>query len=302
MVFGFARSFIYLGNDGILFKRYLVGDPFNPVTALGLFRLSLWKIALFYFFIASVLINLTRSAQGRRILGLLILNGVPIIGLAVFWQGGDIERYLALYPLIFLSLACSLCVDRAIALFKYVALAFVAAMILTNATAMAKVLLDRQQEATAARGRALQPLMRPNSKVFTVTFQDDLVNFARAFPFHPVNRLGYINPYAIIALGTTQAPVWRQDFATKAKATWDQGGDVWVSRRVLSPRPRSEWKWVEGDDKNVAWTDIYLFFSQLEMNKSVGGEDGFSLLLPSERNRAFLTQLAPEQKPLAPEK
>ena len=296
MVFGFARSFIYMGNDGPLFKRYLVGDPFNPVGLADLFRLSLWKLTLFYLFLASVVLGLLRSPLGRRVLGLLALNAAPIIGLAVFWQGGDIERYFALYPVIFLSLAVSLSTDRAPALSKYVSLTFVVAMILSSATAMAKLTLDARQEVTAARASDLQSLLRLNSRVFTVTFTDDLVNFKRAFPFHPVNRGAYINPVAIIALGTTQVPVWRQDFATKAEETWGQGGDVWVSRRVLSQRPRPEWNWVEGDDKNVSWADVPSFFSKLEMGQSVGGEDGFFLLPPSEKNRAFLGEAARQGK------
>lgn len=287
MVFGFARSFVYMGNDGMLFKRFLVGDPLNPVTVIDLLRLSLWKIALFYLFAVSLLINLLRSTENRRILALLIVTGVPIIGLAVFWQGGDIERYLGLYPMIFIAVGACLSSERSISVLKYVVLVWVGAMVLTNGLAMAKFSLARQQERTAARARELQPLLKPESRVFAVTFQDDFVNFNRSFPFHPVNRVSF-NPYAIIAVGTTQAPRWREDFAAKAEETWNEEGDVWVSRRVLSPRPRSEWNWVEGDDKNVSWSDVYNFFSQLEMGQAVGGEDGFALLPPSDKNRAVL--------------
>ncbi len=60
MVFGLARSFIYMGNDGVLFKRYLVGDKFNPVTLVDLFRLSLWKFIFFYSFLGAICFNLTR--------------------------------------------------------------------------------------------------------------------------------------------------------------------------------------------------------------------------------------------------
>lgn len=295
MIFGFARSFIYMGKDGMLFKRFLVADPFNPVSAVDLLRLSLWKIALFYVFMVSLAINLLRAAEGRRIFGLLIISSFPIIGLAVYWQGGDIERYLGLYSMIFISLGVSLCSDRSINFLKYASLAFVVAMLLTNATAMAKLNLNRQQEGTAARATALQPLLRANSRVFAVTFQDDFVNFNRSFPFHPVNRISF-SPYAIVAVGTTQVPVWRQDFATKVEGTWKEAGDVWVSRRVLSSRPRPEWNWVEGDDKSVSWTDIFNFFSKLEMGQSVGGEDGFALLPPSEKNREVLSNFRREQQ------
>ncbi len=287
MVFGFARSFIYMGNDGMLFKRYLVGDPFNPVTPFDLLRLSLWKIGLFYLFIASLALSLLRTAQSRRVLCLLLINALPIMGLAALWQGGDIERYLALYPVLFLSLAVSLAFDKPGMLLRYITLVFVAAMVLTNSMAMARMVLNSKQETTAFRARQLQQLLKPASRVFAVTFQDDFVNFNRSFPFHPDNRVSY-NPYAIVAVGTTQAPLWRQDFAAKTEETWSQGGDVWVSKRVLSSRPLPEWNWVEGDDKSVSWPDINTFFSRLEFGHSVGGEDGFALLPPSENNRAML--------------
>ena len=295
MVFGFARSFIYMGNDGMLFKRFLVKDPLNPVTMFDLFRLSLWKIALFYLFIAALAISLLRWSQNWRILALLIINGLPIIGLAVFWQGGDIERYLGVYPVMFLSLVACLSSDRSVWLLRYVLLVWIAALVLTDTIGMAKFTLNKQQEETAVRAAALQQVLNDKSRVFAVTFQDDFVNFNRSFPFHPVNRHSF-NPYAIIAVGTTQAPVWRQDFLTKVEEAWDNGGDVWVSRRVFSQRPLADWNWVEGDDKSVAWADVYKFFSQLEFSQSVGGDDGFALLTPSDRNRAVLRVLASEEK------
>jgi hypothetical protein len=160
---------------------------------------------------------------------------------------------------------------------------------------MAKFTLGRQQERTAGRAAGLQPFLNSNSRVFAVTFQDDFVNFNRSFPFHQVNRHSF-NPYAIVAVGTTQAPVWRQDFAAKVEETWNNSGDVWISRRVLSQRPRADWNWVEGDDKSVSWTDVFNFFSQLEFGQSVGGDDGFVLLAPSDLNRAILRELASERK------
>jgi hypothetical protein len=295
MIFGFARSFIYMGNDGMLFKRFLVADPFNQVTVFDLLRLSLWKIALFYLFVVSVVINLILSVENRRTLIWLIVNAVPIIGLAVFWQGGDIERYFGLYPILFISLGVCLATNSRISFLKYAVLIWVGAMILVNTTTMAKFTLSRQQERTAARARELQPILSLKSRVFAVTFQDDFVNFNRSFPFHPVNRISF-NPYAIVAVGTTQAPVWRQDFAAKVEETWNNGGDVWISKRVFSPRPLPDWNWVEGDDKSVSWTDIFNFFSKLEVGQSVGGDDGFALLPPSEQNHEVIKGLTADRK------
>jgi hypothetical protein len=291
MVFGFARSFIYMGNDGVLFKRYLVGDPFNRVTILDLLRLSLWKLALFYLFLTSVTINLLFSAQGRRILGLLVLNAAPVILFAISFDGGAVERYLPLYPAMFLALTVCLSDARSIAFLNYVACAFIAAVILTDATALAKPVLDRRQEATAARMSEVVQRLKPESRIITATWQDELINFSRSYPFHPLNRAGNLRIGALVTPGTTLAAEWREGFAAETLATWEHGGEVWVSKRVLSPRPRPEWNWTEGDEKRVSWPDFHAFFSQMEMDESAGGDDGFVLISQSSKNQEYLKRI-----------
>jgi hypothetical protein len=290
MVFGFARSFIYMGNDGMLFKRYLIGDPFNPVSLFDLVRLSLWKLALFYLFLAAVTINLIRSSQGRRMLAFLVLNAAPVILFAISFDGGAIERYLPLYPAIFVALTVSLCSRPSWALARYVALAFVAAMVIANSLGMAKPRLDRQQEATATRIREVLPRLKADSRILAVTWQDELVNFSRSFPFHPLNQAGNLRIGALVTPGTTFAADWRKGFARQAFETWSRGGEMWVSKRVLSQRPRADWNWAEGDEKRVSWPDFYEFFSHIESGEAAGGEDGFILISPTEKNRQFLGQ------------
>jgi hypothetical protein len=246
---------------------------------------------LFYLFLAALAIGLIRSSNDRRILAFLIVNAVPVIIFAISFDGGAIERYLPLYPAIFVALSACLSSERAWALAKYVALAFVAALTVTNVMAMAKPRLDRQQEMTANRISKVLPRLKPNSRILAVTWQDELVNFSRSFPFHSLNRAGNLRIGALVTPGTTQAAEWSQGFARQALETWSRGGEMWVSRRVMSPRPKAEWNWAEGDEKRVSWTDFYKFFTQLELGETVGGEDGFILIPPSEKNRQLLGQL-----------
>jgi len=291
MVFGFARSFIYMGNDGVLFKRYLVGDPFNQVTIFDLLRLSLWKLALFYLFLASVTINLLFSAQRRRVLGLFILNAAPVILFAISFDGGAVERYLPLYPTMFLALTVSLGDARSIAFLRYAPYAFIAALILTDATALAKPRLDSQQEATAARISDVVKRLGQESRIIAATWQDELINFNRSYPFHPLNRAGNLRVGALVTPGTTQAAEWREGFAAEALAIWKRGGEVWVSKRVFSPRPRPEWNWAEGDEKRVSWPEFRAFFSQMEIGESAGGDDGFVLIPSTSRNEEYLKRI-----------
>ena len=291
-ILGFARSFIYMGNDGMLFKRYLVHDSFNPVTVLDLLRVSFWKIILFYLFLASIVLSLLRSGEGKRLLALFVITAVPVVGVAVYWQGGDIERYLALYPILFLALGYSLCNERSWRALNYVALIFVVSAALTNVYAMSFHVLNQQQEKLSSRIGELTPRLKPSSRVFVVNFQDEVYSFTRDFPFNPINRAGNLKVSSLIEVGGKAVPQWRQEFALRAQTAWSQGGDVWVTRRVLSPRPQADWNWVEGDDKRVSWSDFHSFFLQLELGESVGGDDGFVLVVPSAKTELVLSQVS----------
>ena len=292
MVFGFARSFIFMGNDGMLFKRYLLKDPFNTVTLLDLLRLSLWKLALFYLVMAAICISLLRSAMGRRVLILLVVGAVPILLFAILFDGGAIERYFPLYPVVFFALALSLYCPKPLPGLKYLVMIFGAAVIVANASAMAKPVQDREQESSANRIDALLPVLKPHSRIMTVNWQDDLINFGRSFPLHPINRRGELQIGALVTPGTTYAQRWREDFATNALKAWREGGDVWVSRRALSTRPLSAWNWAEGDVEGVSWKDFSPFFAQLETGDSIGGDDGFFRVLPTPKNQEFLSNVS----------
>jgi hypothetical protein len=300
VIFGLARSMINMGNDGPLFKAYIVHDPFNPVSLVDLLRVSLWKLGLFYIFLGAILFNLLRSAQGRRILGLLLLNAIPVIAFALFWDGSAVERYLLLYPLIFLSLAYSLSSSRSVRSLNYCALAFVAVATISNIAAMAKPVQQQRQQDVVARIEQLQPMLRPESRVATVNQQDEVWAFSWTFPFNPINKSGILKTYHIIEINTNQVPRWREEFAAESLGVWERGGDVWLSERVFSPRPLRDWNWVEGADQRVSWTDINSFFSQMEVGEVVGSSDGFVKLLPSAQNRAVLIGLAEKRKALDP--
>lgn len=296
MLFGFARSLIYMGNDGAMLKRYLIQDPFNSVSLADVFRLSLWKFVLFYLFLAATLGNLLRSGKGRRVLGFFVASGVPVIGFAIVFLGGDLERYFPIYPALFLVLACSLCDERALRPLKIVSLVFVAAMIVTNARASATFVLERQQEQSAARVVGLRPLLKPQSRVYAVNWQDELINFKRSFPFHPFNRDGQLRLNAVVTPSSPWLPRWRSDFAAETLNVWQAGGDVWLSKRALHPRPRVEWNWVEGDDRRISWTHLHQFFSQLELGQTASGDDGFVRIEHTPRNEQTLRGFVEAEK------
>lgn len=294
MVFGFARSLVNMGNDGRLFKRFVLHDPLNPVSTLDLLRFSLWKLFLFYLFLLTVFVNLIFARLGKRALELFLLSALPLVIFALFmFESGTIDRYLPLYPVLFLLFAISLSLPWRLWA-KVIVLIFSATVIISSVGAMSRWTLQRKQETVATRIRDLQPLLKANSRVITINQQDEIYEFNVNFPFHPINRAGHLATDLLVDPMTTQVLRWRPTFAAKTLSLWDQGGDVWLTRRVLSQRPDSEWAWVEGDDPRVSWSDIHNFFAQVEMEKPIGGDDGFMLVSQSQKNKEFLNRVVQE--------
>lgn len=293
MGFGFARSLVNMGNDGRLFKRFVVKDPLNPVSSFDLFRFSLWKLGVFYIFLVTVFIKLIFTRLGKRAIVFFLLSAFPLVIFALYlFESGTIDRYLPLYPALFLSFAISLSVRWRLWA-KVIVLIFTATMIISSVGAMSRWTLQRKQDAVVARIQDLQPL-KANSRVITINQQDEVYEFNTSFPFHPFNSSGHLNTDLIVDPLTTQVLRWRPTFAAKTLALWEEGGDVWLTKRVFSLRPESDWAWVEGDDPRVSWSDIHNFFSQIDMEKPIGGDDGFMLVSPSQKNKEFLKQVVKE--------
>ncbi len=289
VVFGFARSFINMVNEGLLFKRYLISDPFNPVSLHDLLGATLLKLVIFYVFLATIVFNLFRSQHRTRILPLFILNSVPVMLLAYSFGGSEPERYLPLYPALFIAISVALRGPSRIA--RAIILAFISVMIVSNSALMARPVLYRKQEAAVSRVRDLLPRLNGRTMVFVATYQDELITFSRTYPFDPINRSGRFHIDALISPGTSWNLRWREDFASRSLSTWSGSGEVWISKRVLSAHPRAEWNWAEGADRRVSWSDLYRLFSRLELTDDVGGPDGFVRLSHSSGNERILGAL-----------
>ena len=291
-IFGWSRSFIYMGDAGRTIKRYLLHDPFNPISAWGLIGLwpELLKLGLFYMTLFSIAVGLGHSSRGRMSLTLLTLGTLPVLGFAIYWQGGDLERYLPLYPAFFLLLSLSLVDLKAPHWTKAIGCLFILFVVLTNAVNLRSSVIRDSQTQVESRVNGLIPHLKDESLVVLSNNMDDLVEFSRNFPFSPDNRSDALQLYPLLLAGAPDAN-WREEFASHALSTWQAGGDIWISRRLLHQAPEENWNWVEGDEKQVSWSDFASFFSRLQYGESVGGDDGFLLLLPSTGNRDSLVPL-----------
>jgi len=238
---------------------------------------------LFYLAAAAMLLGLL-IVPVRRMLVLLLLTAIPLVAFAIKFDGGAVERYLPLYPIIFISLAWVLGHSHASRVVKVVPVLFFCVAMFVDLSVMARMVLNRQKQQTSERVAAIVPRLKPNSWLVTTHLQDDLVNFQASFPFEPVNRHNTYHVYPLLVLNSDQTARWQEEFASKTLQAWNKGGDAWLSSRLLSSRPQPNWNWVEGDDPRVKWDDVYRFFAQLQTGEVAGGADGFVLLEKSDAN------------------
>ena len=289
LAFSVPRSFINMNRDGMWLKRYLVHDPYAPVPFRALFRLSLWKLVLFYASVVIVCTELLRNTRGKILILLLASAVLPVFIFAVFiFEAGSIERYLPLYPFIFVVCGYVLAAEHSKYLSKVLLVAALTTTAAVNVNAMRRGTLESAKAGAISRIQDLVPLLTPNSLVMAVNEQDNLAEFRQNFPLDEINLHGQWQNYDMLEINTERLATWREDFARQVLATWRRGGSVWLPERVFRSKPKPEWNWVEGDDKRINWTDLPAFFSHFDTGRKVGGEDGFVLLDDTARNKGIL--------------
>jgi hypothetical protein len=290
LAFSLPRSIINMGQDGMWLKRYVVHDPYAPVTTAELLRLTLWKLLPFYTAAGIVCYQLWHSERGKKLLILLALAVLPMVGFGVFiFQVGSIDLFLPLFPFVFLAWGYAFVNSRAKRYQRALLLVFVVATVMVNVNAMSRKVLETQKNAALARLRDLIPLLGPNSVVVAINEQDNLAQFRQNFPLDPINLDAQWTNYDVLEINTARLSSWREDFAQRTLATWQLGGAVWLPVRVFQTVPRPEWNWVEGDDNRVSWAELPAFFSQFQMGSAVGGRDGFVPLPETPKNEELLT-------------
>lgn len=294
---GFARSVVSSEQLGLAAKRYLLADPFNPSTAGDVLRGGLWRLGLFYLAgLAAIILLARRDAVGRKALVFFALSAVPVLTLAVMWQGGDLERYLALLPALYLTAAFAL---SSLTPRHRVAgeVALVVCICLLN---VPDFLRGKSELLCADQLRRISAIPEdPGLKALVITplKSDEITQLAGLCPNSPLLRTP-TSPYVVglVTPHETSAPAWRSYFASMVTTAWHSGRRVWLSKRAFAARPAPQWAWVEGDEPRVHWKDFPEFFRKFEY-RDADPRSSFVELLPSTVNVAIVDGVS---GPIAP--
>jgi hypothetical protein len=293
MVFGIPRSFIEMGDDGKMIKRYLYRDPYAPTSIADIATTSGLPLALFYGTLAVLLWSASRSREGRQALLILAVAAAPVGFFAVVvFEAGSMERYLPIYPFLALAVAHGLQPAFRWNVHRWLAAVLFGFIAIKSGMAMSPMRAAERQQAQVDRIGAIRQELSSTGVLVILNYQDEVMHFAKTYPFHPLNRPKAVATYSVFETGNARMNIWREEFAQRVVRAWNEEGTVWVAKRFLAERPLPSWNWVEGEDARISWTLSREFFRQFEYERETGGEDGFVVLKRSEANRSRLEPLA----------
>ena len=288
-IFGLARSFVFMSDGGAQIKAWLLGDENQTLTVwTALYTLAL--VGGFYFSMAVSATILSRDRFGRTIILWALIGIAPLFLFAVFFDGAAVERHLPAIPIILIVAAIALEKSRSTVLF-WMLIAIFSVFGLINMLALSEWNQSKTIASISERARLVATQTKTTDMVYLPHWMDDLVNFNRSFPDHPLNQFGNRQYNVVVTLGIGQTRTWREEFALRTLIAWKTGRDVWVSNRVLSANPGNGWNWIEGTDDHVRWQDLPNFFSQLTYDSRFGERDGFQRVANESANLLYFQSL-----------
>ncbi|MEO8564657.1 MAG: hypothetical protein ABI601_21475 [bacterium] len=296
VVIGFGRSLVNMDRLGLVAKRHLIGDSYNPASWADVARAGLFRLGALYLVFGVMTLWLLRRAPGRRALAFVVATAIPVVGFALTWQGGDLERYMALFPALFLALGVALAMLPARAQIGS-GVAIVLALVALNVPAISRSKSQRECALLTARLGSVPRDDGMPAVLYTPHELDEIATYRGRCPHSPLlTSARPVRAFGLVMANNARAPEWRDSIGVRSAKLWDVGGHVWISRRAFVQQPPSTWKWAEGDDRRLHWRDFPTYFEQLDVGAPVGGEDGFVEVLPTARTREAMARLGKAPK------
>ncbi len=290
---GLPRSLVTVQEESLLLKRLYFHDPYASVSWSRILTSVAWKPPVFALAIGALAWRLSRTMAGRRLLLANLCGWIPLVVFSVVvFEPSSPERFLPGFAMLFAGLAYVAGTTSWRDSASWVLGASFAAMLAVNLASVmpgAAGVSDRNAE---QRLNAMRQVWRPNSLIVLLSYRDAIFKFHFVQPFNPLSRVPFQFLDAIEP-GTLRSFRFRQEFSTAALNTWDRGGEVWISQRLIAERPRPEWEWVEGDIPGVPWRELAGYYRCFQTDAVTGSSDGFLRLSANATNRLALAAQIP---------
>jgi hypothetical protein len=290
---GFARSLLFVGEDGGVMRRFLSRDPHAPVTLLEFATTRIWLLGLLWLTGLIALAHLIRTRRHAAVTAVFVAAAIPVIAFAVMWQGGDVPRWFPLYPFLFLIVHAVLTDWQRGRVIRRALAAGLILMAVNNVILLSKIAAENRRDDALMRLSGVARLIADGDLLFCSHYQDDLAQIPNMFPLEPLVAGRSPTLHVLVELAAPQVERWQQVFARRVNRAWEDGNRVWLSKRLLSPVPQPDWEWIEGTDPRITWRAFFDFFSAFDTVDPAGDVDGFVRLDRTPANIAIITQHLP---------
>jgi hypothetical protein len=290
MLNGIGRGVYEMGDDSVWLKWYVFHDPYAKVSRWELLRLSIVELGVFYVSMLGLALMLWITPLGKRLLALIAISALPHVVLAMSYESGSVERYMAFMPAVFIGFGYVLGSAAYSKPIRVLAALLCCIHIPANLATASVRNVDHLVHRDPDRLGAMTSLT-PDSELFVINVRDDLFRLSFGDPLNPLH-LHPLVPVRVLATSMgPEVPYWREIFSCYVFTAWNSQGEAWVTKRVLADQPVREWGWVEGDDSRMKWNDIHQFFMAFDHSHERGGRDGFFLIRNSPENVRILNNL-----------
>lgn len=284
---GLPRSLIAIQDEALLLKRLYLHDPYAPVTWMRVFTGAAWKPPLFALAMGALGWILAKTGTGRRLLIANLCAWIPLIVFAVtVFESGAAERFSPAFALLFPAVAYAARSLSWRSVAHWVLGIFFAAMVVVNLSSTSAAAWEARDRAALGRLEAYHRVWRLASVLVLLSPRDPIWRFHRVYPFHPLSLVPFRFADAFEP-ANVHTLLFRQEFARQALSAWQDGGEVWITRRVMAERPKPEWEWVEGDN-GARWQELSAYYRQFATDAETRGDDGFLRVAASPANRLLL--------------
>lgn len=284
---GITRTFFYLGDEGMVIKRFVFHDPYAPVswwTIVG----GLWKIALVFLTFASLIAVLAYRRGSRWTVAIIVFAIVPTLFFAVFiFEPSSAERYLPMFAGLVIAVCVLLRDQAAPRPVAWLLTLFVTAMAAVNLAAYAGK-LPSEARRSSDRFALIHSHVRSGGVAIVLSVSDPLTGYFEKSPFDPRNQATALPLYQAIGVHAHEFNSWKADSACRILQAWQAGGDALLSDRLIARTPKPDWGWVENDDPNVHWADLRRFYSHFDVDEKFGRSDGFVRVARDPKNESTL--------------
>ncbi len=290
---GLARTFFYLGDEGLTIKRFVFKDPYAPVNWLVIAG-GLWKIILVFLALGAIAVALFRNRNSRWALAVALGGIVPTLLFALLlFETSSAERYLPMFAGL-VTAVCVLIRNRGVPrLAVYLLAVFVSAMIGVNLYAYAGKLPSEAKQ-SSARFALLHDHIDHGGVAMVLSVSDSLGVYLDRHPFNPQNQPNALPLYDVIGVHAHELGSWEADSSCELLQTWDTGANVLLSKRLVANAPKPDWGWVENDDPTATnWVHLRDFFKQLDIDANFGNADGFVQIARSAKNQRIVETMCP---------